>query len=284
MKKKIVLLFIVFYVGAAAMAAKIENGTGTASHYGNGFNGRPTASGEIYSEKKLTAAHKTLPLGTVLKVTNLHNNKSVYVRVNDRGPYVKGRILDLSTKAADLLGYKSKGTTTVKFEVINEANVPADLMTASNNIARQNGIDATDSINTEANLSIPIGKKIANTERTSTEKNEQPQPQPCTELKDSNLNGLTNRNTYAVITRIDKSKKGFYGLQIGVFSDMNSILAMITELEYKYGQSLLVEQTDLNGKAVYKVYIGKYQNRAYADALKSNLSEKYADAFVVKYE
>ncbi|HNE49847.1 MAG TPA: septal ring lytic transglycosylase RlpA family protein [Chitinophagales bacterium] len=281
MKKRIVLLFAVFNIGAV-MAAKIEYGT--ASHYGVGFNGRPTASGEIYSEKKLTAAHKTLPLGTVLKVTNLHNNKSVYVKVNDRGPFVKGRILDLSTKAADLLGYRNKGTTKVKYEVVSEENVPSDLMTASNNIARQNGIEEVDSIQTEANVSIPVGKKVTSTEKTATTKEEQPQPQPCTEIKDSNLNGITNKNTYAVITRIDKSKKGFYGLQIGVFSDMNSIFALINELESKYGQSLLVEQAELNGKSIFKVFIGKYQNRAYADALKSSLSDKYADAFVVKYE
>lgn len=281
MKKMIVLLFIVFYIGAV-MAAKIEYGT--ASHYGGGFNGRPTASGEIYSDKKLTAAHKTLPLGTVLKVTNLNNNKSVYVKINDRGPYIKGRILDLSTKAADLLGYRSKGTTKVKYEIITEENVPSDLMTASNNIASQNGIEAIDSTNIEASIAIPIGKKTTTSEETSTAKEKQPQPQPCTEIKDSNTNGITNRNTYAIITRVDKSKKGFYGLQIGVFSDMNSIFTLINELESKYGQSLLVEQSDLNGKGVYKVYIGKYQNRAYADALKSSLSDKYAEAFVVKYE
>lgn len=277
----IVLLFIVFYIGAV-MAAKIEYGT--ASHYGGGFNGRPTASGEIYSDKKLTAAHKTLPLGTVLKVTNLHNNKSVYVKINDRGPYIKGRILDLSTKAADLLGYRNKGTTKVKYEVITEENVPSDLIAASNNIASQNGIEAIDSTNTEANIAIPIGKKTTTSEETSTAKEKQPQPQPCTEIKDSNSNGITNRNTYAIITRVDKSKKGFYGLQIGVFSDMNSIFTLINELESKYGQSLLVEQSELNGKSVFKVFIGKYQNRAYADALKSSLSDKYAEAFVVKYE
>lgn len=281
MKKMIVLLFIVFYIGAV-MAAKIEYGT--ASHYGGGFNGRPTASGEIYSDKKLTAAHKTLPLGTVLKVTNLHNNKSVYVKINDRGPYIKGRILDLSTKAADLLGYRNKGTTKVKYEVITEENVPSDLIAASNNIASQNGIEAIDSTNTEASIAIPIGKKTTTSEETSTAKEKQPQPQPCTEIKDSNSNGITNRNTYAIITRVDKSKKGFYGLQIGVFSDMNSIFTLINELESKYGQSLLVEQSELNGKSVFKVFIGKYQNRAYADALKSSLSDKYAEAFVVKYE
>lgn len=264
------------------MAAKIEYGT--ASHYGGGFNGRPTASGEIYSDKKLTAAHKTLPLGTVLKVTNLHNNKSVYVKINDRGPYIKGRILDLSTKAADLLGYRNKGTTKVKYEVITEENVPSDLIAASNNIASQNGIEAIDSTNTEASIAIPIGKKTTTSEETSTAKEKQPQPQPCTEIKDSNSNGITNRNTYAIITRVDKSKKGFYGLQIGVFSDMNSIFTLINELESKYGQSLLVEQSELNGKSVFKVFIGKYQNRAYADALKSSLSDKYAEAFVVKYE
>ena len=73
-------------------------------------------------------------------------------------------------------------------------------------------------------------------------------------------------------------------MQLGVFSDMNVILAIIAELEAKYNQNMLVLQEDLNGKTVYKLYVGKYQNRAYADALKSVLADKYNDAFVVKYE
>ena len=93
--------------------------TGTASWYGNEFHGRPTASGEIYDEYGMTAAHKGLPLGTVVKVTNLANGKSVDLRINDRGPFVRGRIIDVSRRAAEELGFLAEGTTEVRIDVIS---------------------------------------------------------------------------------------------------------------------------------------------------------------------
>lgn len=91
---------------------------GTASWYGPGFHGKKTANGEIYNQNAMTAAHKTLPLSSKIKVTNLENNKTVYLRVNDRGPYYGNRILDLSKKAARELGILGKGTAKIKLQVI----------------------------------------------------------------------------------------------------------------------------------------------------------------------
>ncbi len=83
--------------------------TGTASYYGNGFNHRKTASGKAFNKRRLTAAHKTLPFGTKVIVTNLANHERVKVRITDRGPFVKGRIIDLSEKAAKKIGMITKG-------------------------------------------------------------------------------------------------------------------------------------------------------------------------------
>jgi rare lipoprotein A len=91
---------------------------GTASWYGAEFNGRLTASGEVYDMYKMTAAHKTLPLGTMVRVTNEENGKTVEVKINDRGPYVKGRIIDLSRTAGRSIGMRDAGTAKVKLEVI----------------------------------------------------------------------------------------------------------------------------------------------------------------------
>ena len=91
---------------------------GYASWYGPRFHGRRTASGEIYDMNALTAAHKTLPFGTLVRVTNLQNGKSVVVRINDRGPYVKGRIIDLSAAAAKKIGLDKSGVAKVKLEII----------------------------------------------------------------------------------------------------------------------------------------------------------------------
>lgn len=93
--------------------------TGIASWYGPGFHGRPTASGVIYDQGELTAAHQTLPLGTKVMVTNLNNGKSTEVSINDRGPFAKGRIIDLSYAAARSLGMIGPGTIPVRVEVMD---------------------------------------------------------------------------------------------------------------------------------------------------------------------
>ena len=93
---------------------------GVASWYGPGFHGKLTANGETYNQKAMTAAHKTLPLPTLVKVENLENGKSVVVRVNDRGPYSKGRIIDLTEVAARRLDMLDKGTARVRVSVLSE--------------------------------------------------------------------------------------------------------------------------------------------------------------------
>jgi len=111
-----------FYITTPAPAALLDHGIISASWYGKKFNGRETANGEKYEESALTAAHKTFPFGTILKVTNLRNHKSVFVRINDRGPYVEGRSLDLSKGSAKALGILKHGVVKVKIE---ELSVPS---------------------------------------------------------------------------------------------------------------------------------------------------------------
>ena len=94
--------------------------TGVASWYGEEFDGKRTANDEVYNLNDITAAHRTLPLPSLVRVTNLNNGKTLVVRVNDRGPFAKERIIDLSQKSADLLGYKNHGTTRVKIEFLKE--------------------------------------------------------------------------------------------------------------------------------------------------------------------
>ena len=96
---------------------------GAASWYGPGFNGKKTASGEIFDETKLTAAHKTIPLGSKVRVTHLGNGKSVEVLINDRGPFVEGRMIDLSHAAAKALGMIDNGIAKVQVELLPEVVV-----------------------------------------------------------------------------------------------------------------------------------------------------------------
>lgn len=100
---------------------------GTASWYGDYFEGKPTASGEPYNMYDLTAAHPTLPLGTLVRVTNLRNRRAVVVRINDRGPIVPGRIIDVSYSAAKMLNFQSQGIQRVRLDVV-PARKPATTM------------------------------------------------------------------------------------------------------------------------------------------------------------
>lgn len=94
--------------------------TGIASWYGPSFHGKRTANGEIYNQHDLTAAHRTLQMPSLVRVTNLENGKSVVVRINDRGPFKRGRVIDVSRKAAELLGFIGNGTARVKLEVLEK--------------------------------------------------------------------------------------------------------------------------------------------------------------------
>lgn len=95
---------------------------GEASWYGPGFEGKKTASGEIFDDSKLTAAHKTIPLGSKAKVTNLTNGKTVEVKINDRGPFIDGRMVDLSRAAAKALGMIDRGTARVQIDLLPDIN------------------------------------------------------------------------------------------------------------------------------------------------------------------
>jgi rare lipoprotein A len=115
MKK--LLLTLSLFISLLPLIAQVQ--TGKASFYADKFEGVFTASGEKYKHNKLTGAHKTLPFGTKVRVTNLENNQSVEVVINDRGPYVEDRIIDLSKEAAEQLGFVNKGLADVKLEVVD---------------------------------------------------------------------------------------------------------------------------------------------------------------------
>jgi rare lipoprotein A len=110
-------IFVLSLFTLVQLNAQVQ--TGKASFYSDAFEGNPTASGEKYRANKMTAAHKSLPFGTVVKVTNLANNESVEVTINDRGPFVEGRVIDVSKAAAQKLGFFNQGTTEVKIEIVD---------------------------------------------------------------------------------------------------------------------------------------------------------------------
>jgi len=113
-----VACFCGLWTTASAQAIQGPSESGNASWYGAPYHGRPSASGEIYDQEQLTAAHRTLPFGTRVRVRRLDRDSSVVVRINDRGPFVKSRIIDLSHKAAVQLGMGDRGVAPVTVEVV----------------------------------------------------------------------------------------------------------------------------------------------------------------------
>ena len=154
-----------------------------ASYYGEAFNGRPTSSGEIFDMNAYTAAHKTLPFGTFLEVTNLENGKKVVVRVNDRGPFVANREIDLSKAAAESLGMISRGVTRVsikKVDSLDHAALVATNDVYSNEPAENAQTEAPDVSNTQPEV-VPTQKEEASnvvekTPETSAAEAQVPQP------------------------------------------------------------------------------------------------------------
>ena len=120
--KKLLSILLCFSLATAMAQVQV----GKASFYADKFDGSPTASGQKYRASRLTAAHKTLPFGTKVRVTNLANNESVVVTINDRGPFVEGRIIDVSKSAAERLSFFNQGTTEVKMEIVDATDGKQD--------------------------------------------------------------------------------------------------------------------------------------------------------------
>lgn len=112
-----ILVILVLFLAAGTIYPEVEDGL--ASWYGGKFHGRLTANGETFDTNELTAAHKTLPFGTLVKVTHVADGRSVVVRINDRGPFVEGRIIDLSRAAADAIGLTARGVAPVRVEIVH---------------------------------------------------------------------------------------------------------------------------------------------------------------------
>ena len=127
--------------------------TGIASWYGEDFHGKYTANGEIFDLNAMTAAHRTLPMPSVVQVTNLDNGRSIELRVNDRGPYARGRIIDVSRRGAQLLGFEGQGTAKVRVKIL----VPESIQVAS--LARRIGSD--DKTPAEPVPAAPVAPVIA---------------------------------------------------------------------------------------------------------------------------
>ena len=259
--------------------------TGEASWYGPGFHGRKTASGERFDTYEMTAAHKTLPFGTLLRVTNLENNLFTVVKINDRGPYIRGRIIDLSRAAKDAIGMG--GTAKVKIEQITQEE--ADLLKMG--IDPEERIDISEIDSNEFKTTDLLDQKIDAESKVFVEFQSDDETANDFELN-KNLKSKGNlkiriitpkteedkqedSNLYQQINDIDTLIRFYdlsnqlallkgYTLEVGVFTDKSLADRRIGRLERDGFTKIYLEEITVNDPSIplntpiYKVLVGLY--------------------------
>lgn len=223
-------IFSTLFLLAAGLALS-QVQTGKASFYADKFEGNPTASGEKYRHGKLTAAHKTLPFGTKVRVTNLSNNEAVEVVINDRGPYVENRIIDLSKSAAEKLGFVNQGLADIRLEVIDagDGKTSDPIKTVDHVLVEeQEFYDFEVSRLTPRGYGVQIGtyQELVNLMRLSEN------------LKKS------YKKQVSVQVKIIKGVK-YYGLILGQFPSRTKAEQFRSELQKKFPDAFIVEYNRL---------------------------------------
>jgi rare lipoprotein A len=233
---------------------------GFASRYPKSFQGQRTANGEIYNNEMLTACHKTLPLPSIVQVTNLSNNKSIIVRINDRGPFVNDRLIDVSEKAATLLEFPEEGNVKVRIEIMNQesktaanalqgaekAVIPASAVTKE---AEEPSLEKSENfVNVEPTPSSPEEAEAESLfDPPPAQQTLPPQPAPASSPQEK----------MAPVEHVSPPEKHYY-VQAGVFGNPENA----KNLSDKLGSVGLVESTPLtvNGRSLHRVRVGPFSS------------------------
>ena len=253
--------------------------TGLASWYGigDGFHGEQTANGEIFDTHALTAAHKTLPLPSIVRVTNLENGRAINLRLNDRGPFKPGRIIDVSKRAAELLGFDRKGMATVRVQYLPEESLAAMRATGA----------------TEEQLAMArngtaggIGGSIVSASDAPRPVAARPLPAPvplepvvaAAEPAVAPLRASAPMQVAAPVSAPVGGKNIF--IQAGAFSQQDNAARLVSRLETIALAS--ISPTEVNGRPLYRVRLGPAASLDQADTLLSQVvSAGYPDARIV---
>ena len=227
---------------------------GIASWYGTKFHGRRTANGEIFDMNLLTAAHPTLPMPVRARVTNLENGKSIIVRINDRGPFAKDREIDLSRKAAEVLGFRDKGTTRVRVQYLGRA----PMYDSAGRLIRGQ----------------EPASFISEKPRTPDE-NKRVAAAPVEQVEKQTLDGRTIADAPPPIA----SKR--YAVQVGVFSSRFNAERLKRQLDRITPAE--VSEAEINGETYYRVKVGGANVREDARQTRDMLvSAGHQDAVIVE--
>lgn len=280
-----------------------DTASGIASWYGPDFHGKKTSNGETYNMNAMTAAHKTLPMNTMVRVTNLGNGAQTTVRINDRGPFVAGRIIDLSKAAATSIGMIGTGTARVKLEVVgfygdgknyqntgslssppsvyNSKNwgsgVSGTIITAGISGAMSGGISGA--VSSASSAAKSAAKSAANTAiRQAVDKGVQKASQKISETFEKNSNLVSPNNEFTSLNeasensanfgKIRQGQQSFEGgsfmVQIGAFKRLEGAESFKNSNANKYGYKTLIRTFDIDGEKIYRVFLSGFRSEAEA--------------------
>jgi len=221
------------------------NETGIASWYGRPFHGQRTANGEIYDMNALTAAHKTLPMPSYVRVTNMENGRSLILRLNDRGPFVNGRIIDVSYRAAQLLGFSEKGTARTKVEIVDG---PSENLIAARAANPVGGLDMEVAAAPRPPVAVDDLPPLAGVGVAPV---------------DDRFQRIVGLGIEPGVTVFEVAPTEMY-IQAGAFAVYESANKLSSELEY-LGQ-VTISSINVGGRQLYRVRIGPIASVARADA------------------
>ena len=263
-----ILIFLLAPIAGIAQSGYTQEGK--ASFYADKFEGRTTASGERYSHSKKTCAHLTLPFGTLVRVTNVENDLSIVVRVNDRGPFVANRIIDLSRSAAKTLQFIDAGLAEVKIEVIDDGSItPQKKKPVKKEVVK---IEQ---------------KKPETKKKTSEETWQKPakttkpvhSPSKVTE-KPKKVTTTSEMELYEL--NVTRQKPKGYTVQIGSYKELVNLLRIADDLKTSFSKEVRVQVTSINDNKVYRLMLGNFSSKNEANDFKNKAAEIYPDCFTVK--
>lgn len=243
---------------------------GIASWYGPGFNGELSSSGEKFDQDALTAAHPTLPIPSIVRVTNLENNRSVLLRLNDRGPYVDDRIIDLSRGAADALDVRRQGTAKVRVQYVGPAPADPDTQVTERMLVKASSQAPQPAPARSNNVwSTPMPAAAGMPDRPSSQASDEGYARP------EDVAPVAVRPT--PVTTASAPRSG-YALQVGSFSDLSNAHRALSAYDNQAGY---VASAVVNGGQFYRVMLGPWPDKAAAETAKQNLAATGKSSLVV---
>jgi rare lipoprotein A len=271
------LLLLVSFLCFGAATKSMAQEFGEASIFADNFQGKKTASGELYDMNKLTAAHKSFPFGSKLKITRLDNKQSVVVRVNDRGPYLKGKVVELSRKAAREIGL-TEGEVKVKIELVEKANSnedirppkPAPIVEVPD--AKSDLASKGDDKKKKKEAAAKKEAKATPKEYTTTEP---AKPTTVKEIPAEPAKQFAPGELYKI--NLLKPERDGYGLQVAVMKDVDNAMRKVAELQKDFFKNVLM----LSDKTGYKIILGPFPDVATAESYKKSAKKKKMQGFII---